>query len=313
VSWFVVTLYTLLSRAMARLGARRSITIGRALGVFAFYCIPIRRGVVLENLARAFPEKSKKERWAIARDCYRQLGRIAAEVIFLPSLPDEEIAKLVRLQNEDLLKACFAQGRGLIFCMGHMGNWEMIGFAGYHGGYDVYAVTKTLKGAINERIHAMRKAYFKELASRDSFAQGLEALRANAALALIIDQHRSGDRAVVIDFFGRPAATSPSPALFHLRSGAPVVTAWMTLGADDVYDIWVRGPYPVPEAPTMAERLQLHTQWLARDLEAFIRERPAEWYWVHRRWKVPDSTPVPRAESPLTSPAMPNLRREEAA
>jgi lauroyl/myristoyl acyltransferase len=87
----------------------------------------------------------------------------------------------------------------------------------------------------------------------------------------------------------------------------------MTLGEDDVYDIWTRGPYPVPEAATLAERLQLHTQWLASDLEEFIRARPSEWYWVHRRWKVPDSTPVPKPAVKLESPPMPPLRTKDAA
>jgi KDO2-lipid IV(A) lauroyltransferase len=311
--WLVVTAYYVISWSVAQLGVRRAIRLGRALGVFAFYCIPIRRRVMMENLARAFPEKSLAERRAIARGCYRQLGRIATEILILPRMTTAQIGGQVRLRNKELIDKCFAEGKGLIFCMSHMGNWEMIGFEGYRDGYDVYAITKQLKGFVNELVHATRKAFFKELPPSGSFEQGLQVLQRNAALALIIDQHRSGDRAVIVNFLGRPAATSPSPALFHLRTGAPVVTAWMTLGPDDAYDIWVRGPFPVPEASTMAERLQLHTQLLASDLEAFIRERPSEWYWVHRRWKVPDDTPIPTA--PVTSglPALPQLQQKDAA
>jgi KDO2-lipid IV(A) lauroyltransferase len=307
--WIVIGIYHLCSWFLARLGARRSIRLGRALGLFAFYCVPIRRRIVLENLARAFPEKSDSERWAIARGCYRQLGRIFAEVIFMPSLSSAETSKLVRLRNPELIEDAFARGKGVIFCMSHMGNWELIGFEGHRRGYIVNAITKTLKGVINQQLHATRKHLFAELPARDSFEQGIEVLRKNQALALIIDQHRSGDKAVMVDFFGRPAATSPSPALFHLKSGAPIVTGWMTLGEDDAYDIWVRGPYEVPPAETLAERLQLHTQWLASDLELFIRQQPSDWYWVHRRWKVPDSTVVPMRDAALPAfPPMPKLR-----
>ena len=309
--WIVIRIYYACSWLLAKLGARRSIKLGRALGLFAFYCVPIRRRIVFENLARAFPEKSEAERRAIARDCYRQLGRIFAEVIFMPSLSADETAKLVRLRNKDLIDGIFAQGKGIIWCMSHMGNWELIGFTGKRNGYVVNAITKALKGVINQQIHATRKGLFAELPARDSFEQGVEVLRKNQALALIIDQHRSGDKAVVVDFFGRPAATSPSPALFNLRSGAPVVTGWMTLGPDDVYDIWARGPYEVPEAETLAERLQLHTQWLASDLEQFIRKQPGDWYWVHRRWKIPDDTPVPMRDAILPAfPPMPKLGGE---
>jgi KDO2-lipid IV(A) lauroyltransferase len=310
--WLVVSVYYVVSWTVARLGTRRAIQLGRALGLFAFHFLPIRRSVVLENLARAFPEKSPDERRRIARDCYRQLGRIAMEILILPRLSTDEIGKLVRLRNKELIDKCFADGKGLIFCMSHMGNWEMIGFAGYRDHYDVYAITKQLKGAVNALVHDTRKQFFKELAATGSFAQGVQALHNNAALALIIDQHKSGDKAVVVNFFGRPAATSPSPALFHLKTGAPVVTAWMTLGPDDAYDIWVRGPYPVPEAATTAERLQLHTQLLASDLEAFIREHPSDWYWVHRRWKLPDSTPIPAAGATTGLSARPALQPEDA-
>jgi KDO2-lipid IV(A) lauroyltransferase len=313
VSGIVVGISRFLTWFLTRIGVRRAIHLGRAMGLLVFYLLPLRRSVVLGNLAQAFPEKTEAERWRIARQVYRQLGRVLAETFLLPTLTDADVAALVRLRNPELLDNALAAGKGVIFCLGHMGNWELLGCEGHRKGYDVYAVTRQLRGELNKRLHEARRKVFKELPSKRSFEQGLEVLGHNAALALVIDQHQPGQRAVIVDFFGRPAATSPSPALFSLRSGAPVLTGWMMLGPDDTYDVWVRGPYPVPEAATLEERIQLHTQWLAKDLEAFIREHPAEWYWVHRRWKVPETTAVPdfsRAPPPLP---LPREAREEAA
>jgi KDO2-lipid IV(A) lauroyltransferase len=279
-------LIDVISWCFAALGPRRAVALGRALGLFAFYVIPIRRKVVLENLARALPEKSDVERWRIARSCYRQIGRVIAETLFLPRLGPEALAKLTRWHDAEIVDNAFAQQKGVIFCMSHMGNWELIGFEAGRRGYPIYAITKVLKGAFNEAIIESRKKNFKELPPSGSFERGIQALSENASVALIIDQHRAGNRAVLINFFGRPAATSPGAALFHLRTGAPVIAGWMTVGPDDVYDLWFRGPFPWPEAPTEAEQIRLHTQMLADDLEKFVREHDNDWFWVHRRWKA---------------------------
>lgn len=295
---FVLWIINVVSWILRQFGIRRSIAFGRFLGTFTFHVLRVRRGVVVENIARAFPEKSLAERREIATGCYRQLGRIVMEALLLPRLTADEIQGLVRFHNVELIDQAFAAGKGVIVCLGHMGNWELLGFEGARRGYTFWAITKTLKGAVNQRLHETRKKAFRELPPSGSFERGLEVIRNNEALALIIDQHRGGEKAVIIDFFKRPASTSPSPALFALRTGAPVVTMWMTLGADDVYDVTFAGPFPVPDAPSLAEQLQLHTQLIADDLEKTIRQHPTEWFWVHRRWKVPEKKADP---TPSTS------------
>jgi KDO2-lipid IV(A) lauroyltransferase len=278
VSWF-----------LAALGPKRSIAIGQAFGSFVFYVLPIRRKLVLENLRGAFPEKTESERRQIALKCYRQLGRVVFETLFMPKLKPEAIAKMSRWHNAEIIEQSFAQNKGLIFCMSHGGNWELIGHEGARRGYKFWAITKVLKGAFNEAIMASRKKNFGELPPSGSFHKGLELLSQKLALALIIDQHRAGNKAVIVDFLGRPAATSPSPALFAIRSGAPVIAGWMSVGEDGVYDLWFRGPFPVPEGLPLEEQIQRHTQMIADDLSQFIREHPGDWYWVHRRWKVDEA------------------------
>lgn len=291
-SLIIFWIYQAVSWTLWKLGHARAVRFGSALGVFGYRVLGIRRRIVDENLRHAFPDKTDDERRAIALQTYRHLGRVGVEILISPRMSDDELEALVRLVNIEPFDAQLAQGRGAIVCLGHLGNWELMGIACSRRGYVFNAVTKRLKGKLNERLHATRRAAFKELPPKDSFQQGLDVLAKGEVLALIIDQHRPGPKAVVIDYFGRPAATSPSPALFSLRSGAPVWCAWMVLASDGVYEIRLRGPFPVPDAPTMEERLRLHTQLIASDLEAVVREDPSQWFWVHRRWKVaPAATP----------------------
>lgn len=279
----------LVSWLLWKLGRRRAVALGQRLGSLAFHVVRVRRGVVLGNLAHAFPEKSEAERREVALGCYRQLGRLLVETLVLPRLAPAQLSAMVRFHDTELLDRHIAVGAGAIVCLAHMGNWEMLGYAGGQRGWRFHAITKTLKGSLNRRLHETRRKVFGELPPSGSFDAALALLGRGESLVLIIDQHRAGDRSVAVDFFGRRAATSPSPALFSLRSGRPVLSLWMTLGADGVYDARFRGPFVVPEAPTLAERLQRHSQLLASDLEAVIRERPEEWFWVHRRWKLAEA------------------------
>jgi KDO2-lipid IV(A) lauroyltransferase len=292
IALLVVGLLDLVARCLCLLGLERSRRLGRRLGSFVFHVVRLRRRVVEENLRYAFPERSTSERRAIALDCYRQLGRMLVETLVLPRLSQVDVERLVRFRGVEALRNAVAAGRGVIVCLGHLGNWEALGYAAASLGLRFHAITKVLKGTFNERLHASRRRVFGELPPGGSFEAGCELLRAGGILGLVVDQHRTGDKAVAVSFFGRRAAMSPAPALFAERTGAPVFTAWMTVGPDDAYEVSFEGPLFVPPLPTLAERLQVHSQLLATDLERVVRDHPGEWFWVHRRWKLAEQEAV---------------------
>jgi lipopolysaccharide heptosyltransferase II len=83
-------------------------------------------------------------------------------------------------------------------------------------------------------------------------------------------------------FFGRLASTSTLAATLALRTRAQVVPAAVyTVGVAR----WrcVLFP-PIPTESTAAEALTLQ---INAALEQQIREQPADWFWVHNRWKTP--------------------------
>jgi KDO2-lipid IV(A) lauroyltransferase len=285
-----------------KVGPWRAIALGRALGVFVFHVLPVRRRIVFENLAHAFPERTDAERRRIARGVYRQLGRTLIETLIIGRLTPAQIESLITFEGLEQIDRARDRGAGVIACLAHMGNWELLGFGGKQRGYSFVAITKVLSGELNRRIQATRRKAFDELPPKGSFERGLEVLRSNRILGLIVDQHRGGEKSVVVSFFGRAAGTSPAPALFAIRSGAPVFMVWVSLGPDDRYVVRIEGPVPVPDAPTPAERLQRHTQLVTSLLEQQIRAHPEEWFWVHRRWKINSEEPARAAALAATAP-----------
>jgi KDO2-lipid IV(A) lauroyltransferase len=95
-------------------------------------------------------------------------------------------------------------------------------------------------------------------------------------------------QSVFVPFFGHPAATPRAAADLALRFGCPVVVGWSHRRGPhpgDGYVLWVeKVEYDPAPADREAEVLRITAHCTAR-LEAAIRQAPAEWVWMHRRWK----------------------------
>jgi KDO2-lipid IV(A) lauroyltransferase len=117
----------------------------------------------------------------------------------------------------------------------------------------------------------------------------LKALRANAAVGILIDQNTTPAEGVWIDFFGKPACASSAFVKLAHHSGAAVVPGFALW--DEKLDRYVLRFYPQVE---MTGDVQADTQTIHRLFEQVIREHPDQWLWIHRRWKT-----RPPGEPPL--------------
>jgi len=91
-------------------------------------------------------------------------------------------------------------------------------------------------------------------------------------------------RGIFVDFFGEKACTTPAPAVFALRCGAPILTAIPVRRPDGTHLVRMRGPFTSPFAGHAA--VEDLTRQLNRALEDEVRAHPDHWFWVHRRWKT---------------------------
>src|SRR6266498_823906 len=101
---------------------------GAVLGWLVF-TIGIRRRVVLDNLRLAFPEKSDAERLEIARRTYRNLGQMVPSFLRVPFLPREEIERIFVYDGWDAYERAMAEGKGVIACTAHFGNFDLLSSA----------------------------------------------------------------------------------------------------------------------------------------------------------------------------------------
>ena len=264
--------------------ARFLLALGGGLGQLA-YLLRIRRRVALDNLRRAFPERSERERRAIARRAYRQLGVSLAEVAVARRLPDAALAELVQFEGWERYEAARAHGKGVVVAVAHFGNFELLARAAARRGVPLTAITRRLRGRANAQLLAARReGGLRELPEKGSTSDALAVLRRGETLAVVVDQNMRPKRGIFVDFFDSLACTTPAAAVLSLRSGALLLAAFPVRRPDGTHLVRLEGPFTTRRRGSAA--VHALTQEVTQAVERAVRAHPDHWLWVHRRWKT---------------------------
>ncbi|MCI0369943.1 MAG: lysophospholipid acyltransferase family protein [candidate division NC10 bacterium] len=264
-------------------------TLGRLLGRL-WYAVDARhRKIALENLARAFGDRTTAaEREAIARSHFIHLGYTFVETCRLRGLSAARLEQVVRVEGVEHLQRARERGRGVVVVTAHFGSWEVLARAWLLLGEAADIVARPLDNPFLEAwIAGIRTAGGNQvIPKRHAFRHLVETLRRGGTVAMLIDQNVARERGVFVDFFGTPACTTTAATLAARRTGAallPVVCPRRTPGR-----FTVRIGKEIPVAVTGDHRRDIlaTTAEASAVLEAFIREHPEQWFWVHRRWKT---------------------------
>jgi KDO2-lipid IV(A) lauroyltransferase len=267
--------------------------LGRLVGDFIYYCVPVRKAVVFDHLEQAFPEKPRAEIKRIARGTYQNLGMNVIEHLRLPTLSPEEIQSIVNLADEEILIQALERKCGVIIVGGHFGNWEYSSSVLPAKGYRFsVVVAKVSNKYINDRINEHREATGGEMIPKRSSTKAvIRALRKNGAVGMLIDQNQKRWGAFV-DFFGRSCSTVRGPALIALKTGASIIFFASIRQPDGTIRV-IFEPVEIDykTGPT-EENIRDITQHCTSRLEHYIRLYPEQWFWMHRRWKTRPSEEI---------------------
>jgi len=267
-----------------------AVGLGRGLGA-AFHRLDGRhRERVVSQVLTAFQgEFTDADARRVAREMYRHLGTMLVEFIRVPMLAREALPLMVDWGGHDrTIAAIVDRGKGAIFATGHIGNWEMSGGVFHQMGFMDGAIARPLDNPLLDAyVYRIRRSHGQQIWEKfGALRPVLRALREGRGIGILVDQD-AGQRGVFVPFFGRPASTMPTPADLALHTGAPLVPcAFQRLDRPLHYRFTMREPlYADPESDPAAERLRL-LEGMNQGLEGIIREAPAQWLWLHRRWKT---------------------------
>ena len=250
-----------------------------------------RHRVALDNLRRAYPEKSEQEIQAIALDMWGNMARLAAEYIFLDSIFDYDphAAKpgRVEVSGERLFERIAGEEKPHIIFTGHVGNFELLPIAGATFGMKVTAL-----------FRPPNNPYIADyiLSTRRSIMGDLLASKAGASLALARILEADGTIGVLVDqkfmhglpttFFGRACETSPLLPKLARQFDCDVYPARCIRLPGNRFRLEIEDRLELPRDADGAVDTAATAQLLNDVVERWVREDPGQWMWFHKRWAL---------------------------
>jgi lauroyl/myristoyl acyltransferase len=265
--------------------------LGR-LGGTLFYSFDVRhRQVAIRNLTLCFgDEKSEGQLRSLARENFRRIGENYASAIKTAFMSPEQLRPNFDFAGAEKILP-FQRNRppqSRIVAIGHFGNFEL--YARFGEFVPLFKCATTYRGLRQPALDLLMKS-LRERSGCRFFERRTEAAALKAAmnstgllLGLLADQH-AGDRGLRLPFLGHTCSTSVAPAIFALRYGCPLHSAicyrvglakWRIEVGDEI-------PTRLDGEPRSVADI---TAEINRAFERAICRDPANWFWVHNRWKT---------------------------
>lgn len=253
------------------LGGRLFETLGPAMGIGK---------TARRNLARCFPDWPAARVDQTIKGMWNNLGRIVAEYPHLEAIAKSDRVAFRNVEKfEDIAKS----GRPAILVSGHLGNWELLPPALlFRCGLPLHSVYRAPNNPLVDRLLVNLRGLDGRLRSfgknRRGLAETLRALEAGQTVGMLIDQKMN--TGIEARFFGRPAMTGTAFVELAKKLDCPVVPGRIIRTQACRFEIELEDPLIVKDRETQAVVADMHTR-----LERWITENPAQWLWLHRRWK----------------------------
>lgn len=273
--------------------------LGRFLGGVAWKLDRRHRRVTLENLHLALgSELDQAAIEAIAKEHFKRLGESYCAAIKTASMTDAQLRGRIEVSGFEALIP--HEGKVAVVALGHFGNFEVFArLRPFAGGRQLATTYRALKpdaiDRVLQRLRSQSGILFFER-TRDGAKLRSALNQGNLLLGLLSDQH-AGNKGLWLPFFGHHCSTGAAPAVYALRFQAPLAVGvcyrtslghWRLEFSTPIPTLDADGS-PRPQADIMLE--------VNSHLETAVRKDPANWFWVHRRWKKPSAYQLSRLHS----------------
>jgi KDO2-lipid IV(A) lauroyltransferase len=272
--------------ALTRLPLPVLYAIGRVVRFIAFHVVRWRRSIAMENIAGAFPDRTHAEHDAILRASYDNLCDVLAETIWAYDADAAELADRVTIEGSEFITAPIAGGQSLLLLTAHFCNWEwLLLSAGAQLKVPIDAVYKPPRQRVfDDFLRDGRSRFGGNPVAYKGFVMEMVRRRAEArCYAMVADQTPiAQDDKHWTRFMGRDTAFYVGADTIARTIKAPVLFVGMQRLSRGHYHVTVT-PIASPPYPRSPDHQIVEAY--ARLLEAEIRISPADWLWIHRKWK----------------------------
>ena len=248
------------------------------LGLLGYYLIKKRRVLTIDNIKRAFPEKTDKEVIRIAKESYKTMGKMVMTSIYLEDITTNGHTII---ENEGLiLKACEDNEKAVIIVSLHLGGFEAGSIMrSIRKFYAVFRKQKNRK--LNDLMTEWReKGGLHSIPLRDS--EALNSALKNKTLIALASDHHADD--VEIEFFGRKTTAVSGPVLLGLKHKIPLVLSYAIFEGNTVKVI-NKKILEIEKKGNLKATVKYNMQKIFYEFEEIIKEYPEQYMWQHKRWR----------------------------
>jgi KDO2-lipid IV(A) lauroyltransferase len=259
------------------------------LGVSIFHLWRSRRNIAVENMQKSIqaggleiPESPE----SIARASFKNFGRSSVEVIKIYYGLGRKIIDETAIKGIENYQAAASKNKGVILITGHCGNWELMAVTLSVKVCNVSVVARAQDNPyLNKFIEKVRAKYGNRVIYKKGALKGiLSEIKKDGTVGILMDQAVLKDEGYVIDFLGRGAWTTKMPALIARKTGTPVIPVFINLDGDR-HIINIYSEVALSGEEDTEKAVMEDTKRFTGFIEEHIRQHPAEWLWIHRRWK----------------------------
>ncbi len=282
-------LFRVLTMIVNRLSSGASVRLAEGIGSLLFLR-KRRRDFSVQNLHRAFPEKSEKDIQTIGRHSMQSMVKVIFEFIRLP-LISKKPQDYIEIQGEQHVWEALKQGKGVLLVVSHFGNWELAGIAAAAKGMPIYAVGKPNKNPLVDRYIKKTRGLtgLQTIDQKGAVQSCIRLLKQNKIIAMLIDEHAKKG-GVWVNFFKHKASTSAMPATLALKYGAPVIPVIFYREKNKKSVLVFDKPFTLKQTDDSHADILANTQQYMNYLQKEVMKRPDDWtLWMHNRWRGVDS------------------------
>lgn len=233
------------------------------------------------------PDATPAQIDAAVRGMYRSYGRYWTETFWFQPRRSRQIIDGVDRINFEPVYESIRSGKGRIFALPHLGNWEVAGVIAEEIGTPVVAVAEHLPNQrITDWFIDIRNEFGIEIiltSDPNRTRKLIKILRNGGAVALVADRDVTG-KGIPVEFFGSETSLPVGPVALADLTGADLIPVGVYFKKGAGHRIEIHDPVRLPDGPSREDRVAQGTQEFAQVLEDIIRRAPSQWHLFQPNW-----------------------------
>jgi KDO2-lipid IV(A) lauroyltransferase len=237
------------------------------------------------NYGRVMPEYSSQKLEELTKLGMRSYLRYWFDTFRLSKWSKNRIISTTQVIRENLLRDPIQSKQGCIVALPHAGNWDHAAAYFCSTGITLTAVVEKLKPeAIFKKFLAYRESIGIEAISHKEKTIPIltERLQAGKLIALVADRDMSRN-GIEVNFFGKTSKMPSGPAILAIKTGAPLITAYVRYTSGGIEIIFDETLKPT-NSGSEEEQIKIITQSMADNFAKRIKENPVDWHMLQRIW-----------------------------